>query len=171
VIRSSEDRKTLHGAAKTNSSREVLMTRPAASIVAASSVLLCLGLVACGGNSTLTGTVMPTQLQSITVAPQNAMAQNFTNKQVQFTATENFNVPSMGMSTPVLWSIGNPFSMDPTQPTPAGVSVNANGMATCTTFSGTVMIEATAPQDPNMPLSQMTAMTKNVSGMAQLTCP
>jgi hypothetical protein len=100
------------------------------------------------------------------------MAQNFTNKQVQFTAIENFNFPlPMGSSTPVLWSIGNPFSLDPTQPTPAGVSVNANGLATCTSFSGTVTIEATAPQDPNLPLAQMTINTKNVSGMAQLTCP
>jgi hypothetical protein len=61
--------------------------------------------------------------------------------------------------------------MDPTQPTPAGVSVNANGLAICTAFSGTVTIEATAPQDPNLPLSQMSMMTQNVSGMAQLTCP
>jgi hypothetical protein len=31
-----------------------------------------------------------------------------------------------------------------------------------------ITIEATAPMDPNMPLSKM---TMNVSGMAQLTCP
>jgi hypothetical protein len=34
-----------------------------------------------------------------------------------------------------------------------------------------VMIEATAPMDPNMPLSKMTMSTMNVTGMAQLTCP
>jgi hypothetical protein len=33
------------------------------------------------------------------------------------------------------------------------------------------MIEATAPMDPNMPLSKMTMTTMNVTGMAQLTCP
>lgn len=147
------------------------MTRPEASILAASSLALCISFVACGGNSMLIGAVAPSQLQSITVTPQNAMAQNFTNKQVQFTATENFNFPPGPGNTPVLWSIGNPFSMDPAQPTPAGVSVDANGLATCTTFSGTVTIEATAPQDPNLPLSQMTMMTRSVSGMAQLTCP
>jgi hypothetical protein len=119
----------------------------------------------------LTGAVMPQQLQSITLTPANAIAQNLTNKQVQFTATESFNFPPSAANAPVLWSIGNPFSMDPTQPTPAGVSVNANGLASCITFSGTVTIEATAPQDPNMPLSQMTMTTKNISGMAQLTCP
>lgn len=147
------------------------MTRPAASILVASSLLLCLSFVECGSDTTLSGAIMPSQLQSITITPQNAMAQNFTNKQVQFTATESFNFPPMSSSTAVLWSIGNPFSMDPTQPTPAGVSVNANGLASCTTFSGTVTIEATAPQEPNMPLSQMSMTTKNVSGMAQLTCP
>lgn len=146
------------------------MTRPAL-FLGASSLLLCLSSVACGGNTMLIGAVAPSQLQSITVTPQNAMAQNFTNKQVQFTANESFNLPPAAGNTPVLWSIGNPFSMDPTQPTPAGVSVNANGLATCTTFSGTVTIEATAPQDPNISLSQMSMMTQNVSGIAQLTCP
>lgn len=147
------------------------MTRPAAGLFAASFSLLCLALASCNGNSMLIGAVAPSQLQSITVTPQNAMAQNFTNKQVQFTANESFNLPPAAGNTPVLWSIGNPFSMDPTQPTPAGVSVNANGLATCTTFSGTVTIEATAPQDPNISLSQMSMMTQNVSGIAQLTCP
>ena len=147
------------------------MTRPTACILAASSLLLCFSLVACGSDTTFAGAVMPRQLQSITVTPQNAMAQNFSNKQVQFTAMGTFNFPPTAASMPVLWSIGNPFSSDPTQPTPAGVSVNANGLAMCTTFTGTVMIEATAPQDPNMPLSQMNMMTANVSGRAQLTCP
>ena len=146
------------------------MTRPTACILAVSSLLLCVSLASCSGNTMLTGAVMPRQLQSITVTPQNAMAKNFTNKQVQFTAMGNFNFPPMPADMPVLWSIGNPFLSDPTQPTPAGVSVNANGLAMCTTFTGTVMIEATAPQDPNMPLSQKNMMTANVSGMAQLTC-
>lgn len=147
------------------------MTRRIGRFVAAFSLLLSLAIIACGKNNMLSGAIMPSQLQSITVTPQNAMAQNFTNKQVQFTANENFDFPHTSGNTPVLWSIGNPFSMDPTQPTPAGVSVNANGLATCTTFSGTVTIEATAPQDPSVPLSQMSMMTKNVSGTAQLTCP
>lgn len=147
------------------------MARPPAFVFATLCLLLCGSFIACGGNSMLTGAVMPRQLQSITVTPQNATAQNFTNKQVQFTAMGNFNVPPMSATTPAVWSIGNPFSTDPTQPTPAGVSVNANGLATCTTFSGTVLIEATAPQEPEIPLSQMSTMTANVSGTAQLTCP
>ncbi|HEX3094394.1 MAG TPA: hypothetical protein VHW72_17290 [Candidatus Angelobacter sp.] len=46
-----------------------------------------------------------------------------------------------------------------------------NGLAQCSGFTGMVTIEATAPMDPSMPLSKMTMMTMNVSGMAQLTCP
>jgi hypothetical protein len=46
-----------------------------------------------------------------------------------------------------------------------------NGLAQCSGLNGTITIVATAPMDPNMPLSKMTVMTMNVSGVAQLTCP
>jgi hypothetical protein len=107
------------------------------------------------------------QLQSITVSPASADAKN-SGGMVQFTAMGNFNMDPMMAATPVRWSVGNPFS---TQPVPAGVSVDMNGLAQCSGFTGMVMIEATAPTDPNMPLSKMTMTTMNVSGMAQLTCP
>ncbi len=68
----------------------------------------------------------------------------------------------------VLWSVGNPFSA---MPVPAGVTINQNGLASCSTFSGTITIQATAPMDPAMPLMQMGMMTSNVAGTAQLTCP
>jgi hypothetical protein len=64
--------------------------------------------------------------------------------------------------------VGNPFS---TQPVPAGVSINQNGLAQCSGFIGMITVEATAPMDPNMPLSQMSMNSMNASGMAQLTCP
>ncbi len=128
-------------------------------------VALLLMVVSCGGNSMMT--VSARQLQSITVSPTSADAKN-SGGTVQFTAMGNFNMDPMMAAMPVRWSIGNPFS---TQPMPAGVSVDMNGMAQCSGFNGMVMIEATAPMDPNMPLSKMTMMTMNVSGMAQLTCP
>jgi hypothetical protein len=34
-----------------------------------------------------------------------------------------------------------------------------------------IAVEATSPVDPNMPVSQMTMSTMNVTGMSQLTCP
>jgi hypothetical protein len=36
---------------------------------------------------------------------------------------------------------------------------------------GMITVQATAPMDPNMPLSQMSMSSMNVTGMAQLTCP
>ena len=63
---------------------------------------------------------------------------------------------------------GNPFSANLF---PAGVSIDASGVARCTGFVGMVTVEATSPMDPNMPVSQMNMNTMNVAGMAQLTCP
>jgi hypothetical protein len=137
--------------------------RNASLFLAITSVLLM--AASCGGNSMMT--MSARQLQSITVSPTSADAKN-SSGMVQFTATGNFNMDPMMAMTPVRWSIGNPFS---TQPVPAGVSVDMNGLATCSGFTGMVTIEATAPMDPNMPLSKMTMTTMNVSGMAQLTCP
>jgi hypothetical protein len=128
-----------------------------------SPLFLC--LTACGGNN-MTSTPSR-QLQSITVTPAAATAQN-TSRQVQFTAMGNFNMAPMSAMPQVLWSIGNPFSG---MPMPGGITINQNGLASCSTFSGTVTIQATAPMDPAMPLMQMGMMTSNVAGMAQLTCP
>jgi len=122
-------------------------------------------IVSCGGNSMMT--MSARQLQSITVSPASADAKN-SGGMVQFMAMGNFNMDPMMAATPVRWSLGNPFSL---QPVPAGVSIDMNGLAQCSGFNGTITIEATAPMDPTMPLSKMTMTTMNVSGMAQLTCP
>jgi len=121
--------------------------------------------VSCGGRSMM---MMSTrQLESIMVSPASADAKN-SNGMVQFTAMGTFNTSPMSATPQVLWSIGSPFS---SQPAPAGVSIDANGLAHCSGFSGMVSIMATAPMDPGIPVSQMSTMTMNVSGMAQLTCP
>ncbi len=119
----------------------------------------------CGGGSMMM--ISTRQMQSITVSPMAAdpMA---SNGMVQFTAMGNFNMAPMAANVPVRWSLGNPFS---TQPAPMGVSINQNGLAQCSGFMGMITVEATAPIDPNMPISQMSMNTMNVTGMAQLTCP
>lgn len=123
------------------------------------------GVVGCGGN--MMANMSTRQLQSITVTPATITATS-TSGGVQFTATGMYSAaPISVMSPPVVWSINTLFSL---QPLPAGVSVDANGMARCSGFVGTIPIVATAPMDPNMPLSKMTMMTQNVGGMAQLTC-
>lgn len=140
------------------------------------AVLLPLIIVACSSGMM---TMMNTrEMQSITVTPTTATAQNSPGGQVQFSATGHFNMDPMTAMPQVLWSVGSPFSTMPmssstmpTMPTPSGVIINSNGMAQCNGFVGMVTIQATAPMDPNMSLSQMTSMTSNVAGMAQLTCP
>jgi len=119
----------------------------------------------CGGKSMMMTSTR--QMQSITVSPMAAdpMA---SNGMVQFSAMGNFNMAPMSANVPVRWSLGNPFS---TQPTPMGVSINANGLAQCSGFMGMITVQATAPMDPNIPLSQMSMNSMNVTGMAQLTCP
>jgi hypothetical protein len=140
-----------------------LFIRKASLFLAITVVLLT--VASCGGNSMMT--MSARQLQSITVSPASADAKN-SGGMVQFTAMGSFNMDPMTATTPVRWSLGNPFSL---QPVPAGVSIDMNGLAQCSGFNGTITIEATAPMDPNMPLSKMTMTTMNVSGVAQLTCP
>jgi len=109
------------------------------------------------------------QLQSITVTPASADAMNFPNGMVQFKAMGSFNMAPMTAATPVMWTIGN--AMGSSMP-PVGVTINSmTGVAQCSGFTGTVFIMASAPAEPEIPLAQMSPMTMNVSGMAQLTCP
>jgi hypothetical protein len=128
-------------------------------------ILFSLGIAGCGGTTTSSSR----QLQSITVTPSSADAQASPGGKVQFMATGTFNMaPMTVMSTPVLWSIGNPFGPPPTMP---AASIDVNGLAQCNGFVGKAIVEATAPTEPEIPLLGMTSMTSTVSGMAQMTCP
>ncbi len=140
------------------------------------SILVLTLLTGCGG-SMMNGP-MTRQLTAITVSPNNAVVQNGTSKQVQFTAMGTYSMAPMTGTPQVMWSIApDTGMMGPgmmgmaTTTAPAGVTISASGMAQCTTFTGTVMVSATAPMDPMMPMSQMGPMTMSVTGSAQLTCP
>lgn len=137
---------------------------PKALLVPVVAIIFLL-IASCGGNSMMMSSTR--QMQSITVTPMAADPMS-SNGMVQFTAMGNFNMAPMSANVPVRWSLGNPFS---SQPAPMGVSINQNGLAQCSGFMGTVTVEATAPMDPNMPISQMSMNSMNVTGMAQLTCP
>ena len=141
------------------------MRRSSALIFSPVILAFSVAIVSCGGMSTM---MSNRQLQSITVSPSSADAMNFPSGMVHFTAMGSYNMAPMTANLPVLWSLGNPFSA---QPVPAGVSIDANGVAQCSGFMGMITIEATSPMDPNMPVSQMSMNTMNVVGMAQLTCP
>lgn len=125
-----------------------------------------LSIIACGSTHVM-GALPPRQLQSIIVTPAAATAQN-TFRQVQFSAMGTFNMAPMSAVPQVTWSIGDPMSM---MSAPAGVTINQNGLASCSTFSGVVMVQATGTMDQSMPSMQMGMMTSSVAGMAQLTCP
>jgi len=126
-----------------------------------------LSILACGGNTHVMGALPPRQLMSVTVTPATATAQN-TFRQVQFSAMGSFNMAPMSAVPQVTWSIADPSMM---MSVPAGVTINQNGLASCSTFSGMVTVQATASMDPSMSMSQMGMMTSNVTGTAQLTCP
>jgi hypothetical protein len=119
----------------------------------------------CGGNSMMMASNR--QMQSITVTPMSADAMA-SHGMVQFSAMGNFNMSPMTANVAVRWSLGSPFS---TQPAPMGVSIDQNGLAQCSGFMGMITVQATAPMDPNMSISQMSMSSMNVAGMAQLTCP
>src|SRR6185312_5513382 len=134
--------------------------------------ILMLSVSSCSSSSMM-ATSGTRQLQSIFVSPQSATAQNFTKKQVQFTAMGSYNMsPMTGVPQQLTWSVSDPSNM---MMAPSGVMIDANGMATCITFTGTVTVQASAPMMPGMSISDMgmgMGMTSsNVTGMATLTCP
>jgi hypothetical protein len=143
-------------------------------------VLFLLGLPVggCGTDFRINTFSNPREMQSLTISPGSVDAQTFPGGEVQFVVTATFNSdPVTVTSPPVLWSIGNPFPTPTPMPMSSGSisagapSVDASGRAQCNGFVGIVAVQATAPADPGMPLSQMNSMTMNVAGTARMTCP
>jgi hypothetical protein len=150
------------------------MTRSTSFIFALEACFL-FALAGCGGSTVAnSGRVM----QSLMVTPSSADAQNSPGGKVQFTATATFTMPPTTVKSPqVLWSIGTSSAMAPPMmgmsmsamsPSP---TIDTNGVAQCNGFTGIAAVQAAAPADPNVPISQMNGMMGTVIGMAQLTCP
>lgn len=139
-------------------------------------ILLIFALAGCGGSTMSTSSRV---MQSLMVTPSSADAQNSPGGKVQFSATATFNMaPMMVKSPPVVWSIGSPFATPPpmmgmsmTTPMSPSATVDGNGVAQCNGFTGIVTVQATAPANPGVSISQMSAMMATVSGAAQMTCP
>src|SRR5215469_18521826 len=103
-------------------------------------------------------------LESITVTPTTADAQNFLLGGVLFTATGKFSKPPSPAPVPFV----APYSGGWTSSDPTIAIVDNLGFATCLGgTSGTVMITAQASSNSANPPAMSTA----VSGTAQLTCP
>ena len=120
-------------------------------------------MLSCGSNHR--------QLQSLTISPATADAQNFPNGQVQFTATATYGDGTRVTAAAALWTPGPPWALTAQIPWPA-LTLDGTGLASCGSAGpGTYMIYATAPVDPHFPVSKLTMNTPQMSGTAQLTCP
>jgi hypothetical protein len=125
-------------------------------------LLLAVLTLACGSSR---------QLQSMTIAPPTADAQNYPNGQVQFTATGYYNA-NPAKVTPLSATWGACYQQNLT----TGVSVSTNGLAQCASgSSGTYTVWAfdLAPSSGAM-CNVVTACgggCGRVTATAQLTCP
>lgn len=124
-------------------------------VIALAILLLLASVLSCGSYHG--------QLKSITIAPAIAAGQ------AQFTATGTYSDGRKVHPLAVLWSEGNPWVKS--DMLPEGIIVNENGMASCNPVVGTFTVEATAPIDSRVPVSQLEVITPQVRGTAQLTCP
>ena len=107
-------------------------------------------------------------LQSITVAPSTAEAQNFANGQVQFIATGNFSKPPSPAPVPFV----APYSGGWRISDPTIATISQSGVAQCASgASGVVTVTATASANSCPPDLGKGCMSIAVLGTAKLTCP
>jgi hypothetical protein len=145
---------------------EVAMSRHAFSLWIISLVFAAWITLACGGGGAR-------QIQSVSVSPASADAQNYPNGQVPFVATGYYN-SAPATVTPLQANWGAALG---TIPAGGAVTVDSNGMAQCTTgASGTYTIGAwiNLPVQgiPPCPSFAFGAASCNyVLGTAKLTCP
>ena len=111
------------------------------------------------------------QLQSVTLSPATADAQNFPRGEVSFAATGTFTKPPSPQpltSQDVTWCIGSSAGMCAGNTNP-GATIDQNGLARCVaSFVGTVNILAGKAM-PSMNPDRGSQLT--VFGAAKLTCP
>src|SRR5262245_29080613 len=104
----------------------------------------------------------------VSVDPVSANASQFTNGQVQFTASGTFNrsPTSVNPLGSVVWTVDHPaFSGLPDS---GHATITADGVAQCAMdFSSSVTVFATAAADPTQPVS----LSNEKVGTAQLMCP
>jgi hypothetical protein len=112
------------------------------------------------------------QLQSVSLSPATADAQNFPNGQVSFTATGAFSKPpspSPLTGKDVTWCAGQSAGACAGNVNP-GALVDQNGVAQCVAgFVGTTYVMAGTAGTPSQNPDGGQAL--KVFGSAQLTCP
>jgi len=121
-------------------------------------------------------------IQSLTVSPTSADAQNYPGGKIPFAATGHYNTAPMTVSP--LKANWNPYAEQIWNgsvtyvPANGAISVDSSGVAQCAaTASGTYAVLAWTIQDPNLSggCGSMNSFGEPgcnvVQGMAQLTCP
>jgi len=131
-------------------------------------VLVLLAAIALGcGNPSSDPPSMGRSIESITISPATADAENYPGGQVQFTATGYYNSPPSPV-TPLSATWGVCYQNAPT----SEASVTSNGLAQCAAGSvGTYTVFAY--DFPNPTCLAITACGGGcaVTGTAKLTCP
>jgi hypothetical protein len=142
------------------------MNRPKACLLAANVLLIAFALAGC--TSFLVVASNGRLLVAVSVNPNSIDPVNLSNGQAQFTATGTFNMSPTTVEpmTNVVWTIDRPALS--TMPDSGHAFIDANGVAHCAQgFIGPAQVFATAPANPDQPLS-----TQNqVVGSATIMCP
>jgi len=127
-------------------------------------MVLAAAALSCGSSPS------PHLLQSVTINPATADAQNYPNGQVQFTATGNFSTkPSPVTPLSVEWGS---CTLDGN--TTSSVSVTTSGTAQCTGAAGTYTVWgfANSAEGPTcLAINACGGGCGRITGTAQLTCP
>ena len=122
--------------------------------------VLAMQTVGCGAMNSTPNRV----LQSMTLTPANADAQNFSSGQVQFTAMRTFSLAPSPAPVPFT----TPYTGTWMSSDSSIATINQAGLATCVSgAAGTVTIMATASSNS----AHGTQMSTSVSGSTKLTCP
>lgn len=121
-------------------------------------------IAGCGGQAR--------KLVAVTVAPNNADAQNFAAGQVQFSAVGTYDQPPTTVqltNKDIGWCIGS-ASGQCAGFIYTGATIDGNGLASCGPgFTGTVTVLA-GQSDSQSPMPDI-GFQLRVFGSAQLTCP
>lgn len=116
------------------------------------------------------------QLQSVSLSPSSADAQNSPNGQVQFTATGTFSRPPSPVqltNKDIVWCLGGvgDTSGGCVGLVNPGGFVNQNGLAQCDPmFTGTATVLAGVAIPQSNPIPDHGSQLK-IFGLAKLTCP
>ena len=134
--------------------------------------LLGLSLItwACGSHTAFSGGLGTGTLESVSISPANADAQNY-GGQVQFTATGYYATPPFQV-TPLQATWGTCYQENAT----SEISISNRGLAQCAAGAvGTFTVWAFAPSNAQQACSNIQTACGTgdcqVTGTAQLTCP